>query len=176
MRSSLLLLVALAVCLAWLPCTSAHITMAVNTGVAGASLATAFRVPHGCDVGSGGDSAPKIPTLGLTVWIPASFSAYSPLPGYVPSWPLVVNTSASNVDPLSQTAAATTYTWMAADGVGLPLGQFLTFPFSLTLPGAVTAGNNTLRIAALQICNGLANLVSSPTQPHSKRLRCRQLL
>ena len=149
---SVLLVVASQVCVG-----HAHITFSINTGVAGASLLTAFKVPHGCDLFNTGDVSPKIPTLGLTVYLPPTL--VSPLPGYVPGWPI---TFGNSTDPISQLPSSTV-TWTATDGVGLPLQQFLTFPFQLTLP-ALTNGstNSTLKIAALQRCQNLSTFVRGP--------------
>jgi uncharacterized protein YcnI len=133
--------------------TSAHITFSVNTGIAGSTLLTALKVPHGCDL-TPGDLSPKIPTLSITAYVPSTI--LSPLPGYVPNWPLTILPNVT--DPVSNTVGSS-YTWNATDGVGLPLGQFLLFPFQLTLPQLNTT-NTTLLIGVRQTCATVSNLVS----------------
>lgn len=136
---------------------SGHVTFNPSSGSSSASLITAFRVPHGCDtVDSSGDAGPKVPTLAITAYIPNTLSTLNPLPGYVPLWPLTVNSSGV-VDPLSG-SSATSWTWTASDGVGLPLGQFLHFPVSLTLPAVAAGGGATLQVAVLQQCATVSNL------------------
>ena len=156
--SSFMLLVSpLALLFSLLSPAAAHITFSPNSGISAASFITAFRVPHGCDTIFGsGDAGPKIPTLAITAYIPNTLSTLSPLPGYVPMWPLTISTS-SVVDPLSG-GSATSWTWTAGDGVGLPLGEFLNFPVSLTLPAVAAGGSSTLLVAVLQQCANVTNL------------------
>ena len=130
---------------------SAHITFSPNSGTSSASLITALRVPHGCDTNlPSGDAGPKLPTLAITAYIPATLTPYNPLPGYVPNWPLTINTSAAT-DPLTG-GNATSWTWTAVDGVGLPLGMFLNFPVSMTLPAVAVGGSVVVQVAVLQQC------------------------
>ena len=137
--------------------TAAHVTFSPNTGSSSASLITAFRVPHGCDtVLSSGDAGPKVPTLSITAYIPNTLFTLSPLPGYVPLWPLTINSSGV-VDPLTGSSASS-WTWAASDGVGLPLGEFLHFPVSLTLPAVAAGASSTLQMAVLQQCATISNL------------------
>ena len=141
-----------------LPCPMfAHVTFSPSSGISSSSLITAFRVPHGCDtVMSSGDAGPKVPTLAITAFIPNTLSTLSPLPGYVPMWPLTINSS-SVVDPLTG-GSASSWTWTANDGIGLPLGEFLHFPVSLTLPAVAAGSSSTLQVAVLQQCATISNL------------------
>ena len=158
--SSVLSLFALLCVSLFLVPACAHVTFSPNTGSSSTSLITAFRVPHGCDtITASGDDGPKVPTLALTAYIPTTLTTTAnPLPGYVPNWPLTFNTSTAITDPLTGTPA-TTWTWTASDGVGLPLGQFLNFPVSMTLPAVAPGGSVVVRVAVVQQCAfGVMNL------------------
>ena len=158
----LLLSVLALVLLSSLSTSSAHITFSPNAGAASTTLITALRVPHGCDlVLNSGDAGPKTPTLSITAYVPNALSTLSPLPGYVPNWPLTIST-ANVVDPLSG-GAATSWTWTASDGAGLPLGQFLNFPVSMSLPAVAAGGVTTLQVAVLQQCANITNSWSNTT-------------
>ena len=159
---SMALLSVLVLLLSVLLPAAAHVTFSPNAGTSAASFVTAFRVPHGCDtVLSSGDAGPKVPTVSITAYIPNTLSTLSPLPGYVPLWPLLI-VSSGVVDPLTG-ASASSWTWAASDRVGLPLGEFLHFPVSLTLPAVASGSSATLQVAVLQQCANISNLWGNTT-------------